>query len=127
MLGSMRSGLDVPSRSFAAQSHEASIGCKICRVSFWIPHDRLIGDDDCCSWLDLVYELLGKLSVETDSRSDVVRFNRSALDAVAIHVHRLLRNADKNHGGPWGEISGCHQYSPGLSAPVGLFVGVPFV
>src|SRR5436190_17928905 len=29
--------------------------------------------------------------------------------------------------GPLGEISGLHQYSPGLSAPDGLPVGVPFV
>src|SRR6478736_4324701 len=29
--------------------------------------------------------------------------------------------------GPLGESSGCHQYSPGLSAPVGLPVGVPLV
>jgi hypothetical protein len=29
--------------------------------------------------------------------------------------------------GPAGEISGCHQYSPGLSVPVGLPVGAPFV
>ena len=29
--------------------------------------------------------------------------------------------------GPFGESSGCHQYSPGLSAPVGLPVGVPLV
>jgi hypothetical protein len=29
--------------------------------------------------------------------------------------------------GPCGEISGCHQYSPGLSGPVGFPVGVPFV
>src|SRR4029453_14915585 len=63
MLGWMRSGLVVPSRSFAARSHEASIGCKICGISCWVPHDRLICDNHCCSWLDLVYELLGKLSV----------------------------------------------------------------
>jgi hypothetical protein len=29
--------------------------------------------------------------------------------------------------GPWGEISGCHQYSPGFSRPVGFPVGLPFV
>src|SRR5262252_6916198 len=29
--------------------------------------------------------------------------------------------------GPSGEISGCHQYSPGLSVPVGFPVGVPLV
>src|SRR6476620_153390 len=29
--------------------------------------------------------------------------------------------------GPLGESSGCHQYSPGLSVPVGLPVGVPLV
>jgi hypothetical protein len=29
--------------------------------------------------------------------------------------------------GPAGEISECHQYWPGLSVPVGLPVGVPFV
>src|SRR5437762_9149328 len=33
----------------------------------------------------------------------------------------------RSMSGPWGEISGCHQYSPGLSGPVGFPVGVPFV
>src|SRR5690348_10630259 len=29
--------------------------------------------------------------------------------------------------GPPGEISGCHQYSPGFNGPVGLPVGIPLV
>ena len=29
--------------------------------------------------------------------------------------------------GPCGEISGCHQYSPGLSGPDGFPVGEPLV
>jgi hypothetical protein len=29
--------------------------------------------------------------------------------------------------GPVGEISGCHQYSPGFSGPVGFPVGLPLV
>src|SRR6478736_4671071 len=29
--------------------------------------------------------------------------------------------------GPLGEISGCHQYSPGFNGPVGFPVGLPLV
>src|SRR5262249_17339863 len=71
-------------RSFGARSHEASLGCEICGVSYGISHYLLICDDDCCSRLDLVSELLSKFGVETDSGSQLLGFNRPALTG---HTH----------------------------------------
>ena len=48
-------------------------------------------------------------------------------DAIAINVHGLLGMLTSTISGPLGESCGFHQYSPGLSAPVGLPVGVPLV
>src|SRR5436190_23876912 len=57
---------------------------KICGVSCWLPHDGLICDNHCCSWLDLVRELLGKLGVEMNSGSQLLGLDRPTF---AGHTH----------------------------------------
>src|SRR5918996_1215923 len=61
-----------------------SVGCKICGISCWVPHHRLICDDHCCSRLDLIRELLSKLGVKMNSRSQLLRLDRAAF---AGHTH----------------------------------------
>ncbi len=54
----------------------------------------------------------------------VVRPMMMPLRYTCIVCWGMLTNAST---GPLGEISGLHQYSPGLSTPVGFPVGEPWV
>src|SRR2546430_4228862 len=56
----------------------SSVGCEICGVRDWISHHWLIRHNNCCAGLQLVCELLGKLAVKTDSRSDLLGFDGPA-------------------------------------------------
>jgi hypothetical protein len=64
--------------------------CEICGVWDRISHYLLIRDDDRGSRLDLVSELLRKLGVESDSRSQILRLNGTAF---ATHAHPSARLA----------------------------------
>jgi hypothetical protein len=61
-----------------------SVGCEICGVGDWISDHWLIRHNNRCARLQLVCELLGKLGVKTDSRSDLFGFDGSAF---AVHAH----------------------------------------
>src|SRR5262245_37233262 len=72
----------------------ASIGGEICGISDWIPHCLLIRNDDCCPRFNFVREFLGKVGVESDSRSQIFCSNGSAFATNAHPPARLASTCE---------------------------------